>query len=150
MMTASPLLRLLLLSFAAAHGTGATMEGSEATMDIFLGNGCFWGRQRLYVELEQTSEVFGPRNASSISSRGGYAGGHRAPAGRLCYYNAKNESEYDTSGAAEVVQISVSGSAQMGAVFNVFFNSFVLVHPTQLPHRTARHARTHTGPCCST
>ena len=56
---------------------------------VFFGNGCFWGRQKDFVDVEMTQLG---RTPSSISAVAGYAGGpYTARDGRVCYYYAPPE-----------------------------------------------------------
>lgn len=44
---------------------------SQAPMPVYFGNGCFWGRQKDFVDAEKSMG----RSAEQISSVVGYAGG---------------------------------------------------------------------------
>ena len=51
---------------------------------IFFGNGCFWGRQKDFVDVEMLQLGRQPSNISAVA---GYAGGpYTAMDGRVCYY----------------------------------------------------------------
>lgn len=48
------------------------------------GNGCFWGRQKDFVDVERESLKRAPEQVSAVV---GYAGGRQTgPDGRICYY----------------------------------------------------------------
>ena len=97
----------------------------RASIQMYLGSGCFWGRQHDLTLLEQNTFK---RNDTEITSIGGYAGGAAKPvSGHLCYYNSRNESQYSELGDAEVVQIDVPGVSALRPVFQTFFGSFVQI-----------------------
>lgn len=56
---------------AAEDSTSAA--SSENVTPIYFGNGCFWGRQKDFVDKEKALG----RDGSSISAITGYAGGQR-------------------------------------------------------------------------
>merc|ERR1711988_275284 len=91
------------------------------------GNGCFWGRQKDFVDVELADLG---RNPTSISSVVGYAGGpYTASDGRVCYYYAPPETEYERLGHAEVVGVELRGTpeeraAQLQAFSRVYFKQF--------------------------
>ena len=49
----------------------SSADSSDATTPIYFGNGCFWGRQKDYVDVEKALG----REGGSISAITGYAGG---------------------------------------------------------------------------
>ena len=93
----------------------------QSTVTVWLGSGCFWGRQHDLVDLEQR---IWNRTDSEVTAVGGYAGGTRS--GHLCYHNDKNTSVYSDVGAAEVVQIDAP-ETQLEALFETYFSSFVQI-----------------------
>ena len=109
---------------------GQAMVAASAVFSMVLGNGCFWGRQHDYTELEMGA--WG-RTAAQVTSVGGYFGGAPPKGGggsRACYYNRKNESVYTHLGDAEVVSIDVP---DMGAgirdILDVYWKSFQEIAP---------------------
>ena len=55
---------------ATAEASSST-DGSDSATPIYFGNGCFWGRQKDFVDVEKALG----REDSKISSITGYAGG---------------------------------------------------------------------------
>jgi len=96
---------------------------AEQTVRIYLGNGCFWARQYLFVaRLEQAALK---RQSAEITALAGYAGSTRTGVdSSACYHNAANFSDYDLLGRAEVVQVDVPGEA-LDDAFSTFFSSFI-------------------------
>ena len=98
---------------------------TSTSLNIYLGNGCFWGRQHdIITEVEQH---LWQRPTSALSTIGGYAGGHSSYS---CYYNSKNTSIYSDNGDAEVIQIyldstSPSFDSQLFQLFSHYFTSFI-------------------------
>jgi len=73
-------------SFAAVSGTAlgasvasavvsadasSSIDSSESTTPIYFGNGCFWGRQKDFVDVEKALG----REGGKVSAITGYAGG---------------------------------------------------------------------------
>lgn len=72
---------------------------------IYFGSGCFWGRQKEFVDAER--DLLG-RSAPDISAVVGYAGGKKAgPDGKVCYYYADPRTVYESLGHAEVVKVDL-------------------------------------------
>ena len=74
------------------------------TIQVYLGNGCFWERQFAYFVVEVTNDAF-LRAKLNFSARVGYAGG-TAPAngGPVCYHTGDSR-DYSRIGMAEVTRI---------------------------------------------
>jgi len=77
---------------------------------VYFGNGCFWGRQKEFVDLELNALG---RSLNEVSSVAGYAGGpYTASDGRVCYYYAPPETLYERLGHAEVVGVELRGTPE--------------------------------------
>lgn len=59
-------------STASVEGSSSTTN-SENVTPIYFGNGCFWGRQKDFVDVEKALG----RDGGSISAITGYAGGQK-------------------------------------------------------------------------
>ena len=59
-------------STTSVDGTASTTS-SENVTPIYFGNGCFWGRQKDFVDVEKALG----RDGGSISAITGYAGGQK-------------------------------------------------------------------------
>jgi len=73
------------------------------TTPVYFGNGCFWGRQKDFVDTEQAL------GRGAVSAVVGYAGGEggAGSAGKVCYYYSQPGTVYEKLGHAEVVQVAV-------------------------------------------
>jgi len=123
-------LSALLAAFTAGGRVerGAAEEVPEAAATqvekIYFGNGCFWGRQKDFVDAEMK---LGRNNISAVA---GYAGGpYTARDGRVCYYYAPPETEYERLGHAESVGVDLMGTpeeqaAQLREFARVYFKQF--------------------------
>lgn len=93
-------------------------------MPVYFGNGCFWGRQKDYVDAEKSLG----RSPDQISSVVGYAGGReQGSKGLVCYYYGPKSTVYEELGHAEVVQVQLeAGKAQteMEKFADVYFSQF--------------------------
>ena len=58
---------------ADSFQSGAGASSSEAPTPIYFGNGCFWGRQKDYIDAEKSMG----RSKSDLSAVVGYAGGRQ-------------------------------------------------------------------------
>lgn len=89
----------------------------------YFGNGCFWARQKSFVDVER--ETLGRSLPSSLV---GYAGGKTPEVGQsVCYQGGNND--YSVLGHAEVVGVIVTDSnLQLPALAEAYFKSF---NPTQ-------------------
>jgi len=88
--------------------TGAPVLAEELPDTVYFGNGCFWGRQKDFVDTEKKMG----RVPESITSIVGYAGGPKAgPDGSVCYYYSDPRTVYESLGHAEVVKVNIDGSA---------------------------------------
>jgi len=70
---------------------------------VYFGNGCFWGRQKDFVDTEMALG----RTMPEVSAVVGYAGG-RSKESATCYYYNAPDSVYEKQGHAEVVQVALS------------------------------------------
>ena len=57
--------------FGSVAGTALAVEPSSEVTPIYFGNGCFWGRQKDFVDTEKKLG----RRPEEISAVAGYAGG---------------------------------------------------------------------------
>ncbi len=101
------------------HNIDRSTENSE---ELYLGSGCYWGRQYNYVQIERS--LFG-RTSSQVTSIGGYMFGNSTNK-KACYYNKKNVSIYSDEGHAEVIKINVP-KLKIGQVLQTYFESFIRV-----------------------
>jgi peptide methionine sulfoxide reductase MsrA len=114
---------------AAAAGPAEPAAATAAAVTpVYFGNGCFWGRQFDFAQLEQ--RALGRPLPSALA---GYAGGRAAgPGGRVCYYyTAERGAVYEPLGHAEVVQVelaaapaSPAGAAEFRRFADVYFSQF--------------------------
>ena len=123
---------LLAARRSAAHligqvsGTATTVD-SKGTIDVHLGNGCFWERQWVYYKVE--TEENGPfqRKDADVTALVGYAGGMVANAsGPVCYHTG-DARDYAAHGFAETVKVTLdaaSAEKQLAALAKDFFGSF--------------------------
>ena len=71
---------------------------------VYFGNGCFWGRQKEFVDTERTE--LGRATPSAVV---GYAGGKAVgPDGKVCYYYDNPMNLYERLGHAEVVKVDLA------------------------------------------
>lgn len=96
--------------------------GDEAPTPIYFGNGCFWGRQKDFVDAEKSLG----RKPDQISSVAGYAGGVGEGEGPVCYYYGKRDTVYEGLGHAEVVQLDLTSNAEkeMETFATTYFKQF--------------------------
>ncbi|BDA44563.1 probable peptide methionine sulfoxide reductase MsrA [Coccomyxa sp. Obi] len=97
---------------------------SSAPMPVYFGNGCFWGRQKEFVDAEKSLG----RSPDKISSVVGYAGGReQGPKGLVCYYYGPKSTVYEELGHAEVVQVQLDpdkAQKEMEKFADVYFSQF--------------------------
>ncbi len=63
------------------------LSSSFSFTTAYLGNGCFWARQKEFVAVEQESSAFGHRSYAQVTSLAGYAGSNNVgPRGLVCYH----------------------------------------------------------------
>lgn len=75
-----------------ASASPAKAEAPPTT--VYFGNGCFWGRQKDFVDVEQGMLKRTPEQTTAVV---GYAGGRSTgPDGKVCYYN-RNTANVRTS-----------------------------------------------------
>jgi hypothetical protein len=111
--------------FTLLVSCGALQKLDNASVHMYLGNGCFFARQHLFVhDFEQKSLG---RKSEQVSAIAGYAGSTRlGPKGTACYHNPQNFSDYGSLGHAEVVELVVPLSS-LDEVFATYFDSFIEV-----------------------
>lgn len=118
---------LNIAALAASTAIAAVLRGgaSNDTVDIYVGSGCFWGRQHDLVT--QFERAILNRSDAAVTATGGYAGGRPAPGGDdLCYYNSKNLNVYEDLGHAEVVRVGVPlDDRSLFTFFETYFGAFV-------------------------
>jgi peptide methionine sulfoxide reductase MsrA len=89
---------------------------------VYFGNGCFWGRQKDYVDTEMKLG----RTPETSTAVVGYGGGQENQRPACYYYNAP-DSQYERQGHAEVVQVgldSTKATDEMAMFANTYFNQF--------------------------
>jgi len=89
-----------------AKNRSALQDSASSSTEIFWGNGCFWGRQKDFIDTELRLG----RSADAVTARVGYAGG-ATPSQRVCYYYSSPDTVYEKLGHAEVVQVSLRNEA---------------------------------------
>ncbi|KAG2423641.1 hypothetical protein HXX76_015158 [Chlamydomonas incerta] len=127
---------------ATAAGEGATAAGSSGSgssllagkgaklQPVYFGNGCFWGRQKDFVEVER--QQLGRTSPEQLTAVVGYAaGGGEGPGGRVCYvYDVDARAHYDSLGHAEVTQLGLTPApgpqqeAELRAFAKTYFAQF--------------------------
>ena len=73
---------------------------------VYLGNGCFWERQKAYADLELGAEGAFKRSMNTVTSVVGYAGGTGVSSdGLVCYHHpgSNQGNTYGNLGHCEVV-----------------------------------------------
>eukprot|EP00884_Botryococcus_braunii_P022626 jgi/Botrbrau1/9047/Bobra.0376s0023.1 len=126
--TATLLLAFLpaLATPAASFADGKNDAQEETVVPIYFGNGCFWGRQKEFVDVEKAMG----RQPMEVTATVGYAGGKQSgPAGLTCYYYGPRETVYEKLGHAEVVQLELRGPPenareQMQVFADAYFRQF--------------------------
>ena len=106
----------------------STSTTDTAVEPVYFGNGCFWGRQKDFVD----AEVSMGRTGKDISAIVGYAGGKiQSPKNKVCYYyTPEKETVYERLGHAEVVQVELKGdnesekAEEYRKLAEVYFNQF--------------------------
>lgn len=94
-----------------SHAPAASADEVLATASnagvptVYFGNGCFWGRQKDFIDTELALG----RSKEELSALVGYAGGKRSgPDNRVCYYFSDPRTIYEKLGHAEVVGLDLS------------------------------------------
>ncbi|KAG2491069.1 hypothetical protein HYH03_010514 [Edaphochlamys debaryana] len=108
-----------------AAAPASTSGGSAPLTTVYFGNGCFWGRQKDFVEVEM--RTLG-RPADQVTALVGYAAGTATgPDGRVCYVYSDPKTRYDELGHAEVVALGVdpgAEEAEVRAFARAYFKQF--------------------------
>lgn len=88
----------------------ATTTSDPASNTVYFGNGCFWGRQKGFVDTEMALG----RSMDKVSAVVGYAGGAEGAGsdGKVCYYTSAPSTIYEKLGHAEVVQVGLTPENQ--------------------------------------
>ncbi|GLI65936.1 hypothetical protein VaNZ11_009596 [Volvox africanus] len=90
----------------AAPDRGELAAPSSGFQTVYFGNGCFWGRQKDFVDVEMKQLGRKPEQLTALV---GYAAGTRTgPDGKVCYVYSDPRTHYDALGHAEVVQFGLS------------------------------------------
>jgi peptide methionine sulfoxide reductase MsrA len=86
----------------------ASPAPSAPTTTVYFGNGCFWGRQKDFVDTELRALARAPERVTAVA---GYAGGAAGAGagGRVCYHFNDPRQEYERLGHAEVVAVELDG-----------------------------------------
>lgn len=112
---------------SASLEASSSTDSSDSTTPIYFGNGCFWGRQKDFVDVEKALG----REGGKISAITGYAGGAKGagPGDKVCYYYGAKPTQYEELGHAEVVQMELRGESaqtrrQMEAFADTYFGQF--------------------------
>lgn len=115
-------------SLASDNAAGSRIAAPNAAPStVYFGNGCFWGRQKDFVDVERN---YLKRSPDAVSAVVGYAGGRQTgPDGRICYYYGPGNTVYEKLGHAEVTQVELgaggnSEEAAMGAFADKYFAQF--------------------------
>jgi peptide methionine sulfoxide reductase MsrA len=96
---------LLLAAPAPAFASDST---TTPTTTVYFGNGCFWGRQKDFVETELKTLKRNPERVSAVS---GYAAGTSSgPENKVCYHFNDPRQVYERLGHAEVVAVELDGA----------------------------------------
>jgi len=104
---ARALLAALAVVVAVTAG-GPRAAQAESSVDIFLGQGCFWHVQNEVVKKEMS---FLNRSGSAVTALAGYAGGNEVGKGNtVCYHNMAFAPDYGQMGHTEVVNVNVPES----------------------------------------
>uniref|UniRef100_A0A7S0MV44 Peptide-methionine (S)-S-oxide reductase n=1 Tax=Pyramimonas obovata TaxID=1411642 RepID=A0A7S0MV44_9CHLO len=117
---------MILLLSVVDTANGLPFGSATEEVLVFFGNGCFWGRQKDYVDVERQTLR---RSDEEITALVGYAGGHSERGGPVCYYSGPPARHYDRLGHAEVTQVSLVGSPedltqQLRAFARMYFSQF--------------------------
>jgi peptide methionine sulfoxide reductase MsrA len=89
---------------------------------VYFGNGCFWGRQKDFVDTEMKLG----RTVASSTAVVGYAGGQENTKAVCYYYNAP-DTLYEKQVHAEVVQVGLDSdkaSEQFAGFAEIYFSQF--------------------------
>ncbi|KIY93771.1 hypothetical protein MNEG_14190 [Monoraphidium neglectum] len=108
-----------------AAAPAAPAFGRKAPAEtVYFGNGCFWGRQKDFVDAEK---ALGRTSPADISSLVGYAAGKKTgPGDKVCYYYSDPRTIYEKLGHAEVVQVALTQSdeEQQRQEFRTFADTY--------------------------
>lgn len=98
----------------------ASMAPKKEIETVYFGNGCFWGRQKEFVDVE--SKEMGRAMPSATV---GYAGGRQVgPDGKVCYYYDNPLNLYERLGHAEVVKVDLSSDSDQVKQFRAFADKY--------------------------
>lgn len=124
-------LALLSASAPSALGTTALAEDDRLLWPerggVWFANGCFWGRQKSFVDCEINSLN---RSINSVSAVVGYAGGRNGAGelGKVCYFTGPRKSHYESPlGHCEAVRVSPTSADEFATYATTFFSQFVRV-----------------------
>lgn len=124
---AAAIMTLSALSGQPALAADSAAAPKQLPETVYFGNGCFWGRQKAYVDTEKAMG----RAPSQITSVVGYAGGPQTgPDGKVCYYYADPRTVYERLGHAEVVKVDIAATEptdvkrEFKTFAETYFNTF--------------------------
>mmetsp|Transcript_19264 Transcript_19264/g.58164 ORF Transcript_19264/g.58164 Transcript_19264/m.58164 type:complete len:324 (-) Transcript_19264:298-1269(-) len=100
----------------------ASSAAAAPPQTVYFGNGCFWGRQKDFVDVERESLKRAPEQVSAVV---GYAGGRQTgPDGRICYYYGPGNTVYEKLGHAEVTQVELGGGDTARTAMQAFADKY--------------------------
>jgi peptide methionine sulfoxide reductase MsrA/peptide methionine sulfoxide reductase MsrB len=107
------------------HRHGNALVSLHPVHTVWFGDGCFWATQKALVN----EEIKLGRDARSITSLAGYAGGLHEGSGPVCYYgDSAADRTYSTLGFAEAVSIQLDpghkSQDQFTAIAQTYFSLF--------------------------
>jgi peptide methionine sulfoxide reductase MsrA len=114
--TNTPAFAAATLALATSAATALLLAGpafadsTTPTTTVYFGNGCFWGRQKDFVETELKTLKRSPERVSAVS---GYAAGTASgPENKVCYHFNDPRQVYERLGHAEVVAVELDGNVE--------------------------------------
>lgn len=115
---------VICLLAVAARGE---MSDSTSSVRLYLGNGCYWHEQHIFVETFEKDAL--KRKDTEVTAMTGYAGSTKVgPGGKVCYHNGEGIADYNELGHSEAVALEVPISS-VGDLFSVYFKSFLELYP---------------------
>jgi len=94
----------------------------SAANAYYFANGCFWGRQHTFYDVERALG----RSDDEVTSVVGYAGGRggSGTADAVCYYYGPSETVYERLGHCEAVSVTAKDENELRAFADAYFASF--------------------------
>jgi peptide methionine sulfoxide reductase MsrA len=104
-------------------------SAAPATTTVYFGNGCFWGRQKEFVDTELRALSRPPERVSAVAGYAGGRGGAEAAStdNKVCYHFNPPGQVYERLGHAEVVAVDLDPAkqeAEMRAFAKTYFSQF--------------------------